>query len=357
LSEKTKSRKLSRELAAIPIERYRMWKDGRKWKAVAGERMSLAEFLGNHADGDGSRIYPSLQSMMRKFRWSNGKVCYLLDDLRELRLLEDTPNYSGPQFHRTRIRKMNLDVFLAMPSYDDMAKLFDEAMAEEIQQSFDLALAQDAEHVKATSGLQDSDFQDSKIEQESKIQDSKIETQDSNIQNQESKIQEQDSKIEVQESKIGGFLDTTVTKTVTQTVTTQTVTSEEPPPLPPIEKTDGGHDGEVFYSWHKQIVAIRMRRHRRIPRLDSYVSRDAQIVCDFLNQRGFSARVVSETIVMPDRLIRLDPETRMEKNMRVLGIQFITPDFGPIKPRDPEVQKEIEEIARVHGFLPDDTKK
>jgi len=342
LSEKAKSRKLSRELAAIPIERYRMWKDGRKWKAVAGERMSLAEFLGNHADGDGSRVYPAISTMMRKFGWCHGKVCYLLDDLRELRLLEDTPNYSGPQFHRTRIRKMNLDVFLAVLSYDDMAKLFDEAMAEEIQRSFDLALAQDAERVKAISGVQDSDFQESKIE-----------IQESNIQNQESKIEVQESKIEVQESKIhvgdNRHLDRHPDRH------TLTVTSE-PPPLPPVQKTDGGRDPEVLYSWHKQIVAIRMGRHRRIPNLDSYVSRDAQIVCDFLTQRGFSARVVSETIVMPDHLIRLNPETRMERNERILGIKFIAPDFGPIKPRDPEVQKKIEEIARAHGFLPDEKK-
>lgn len=36
--------KLSRELAKLPIEKYRLPKDGRKWQAVARNRMMLADF-------------------------------------------------------------------------------------------------------------------------------------------------------------------------------------------------------------------------------------------------------------------------------------------------------------------------
>jgi hypothetical protein len=160
-TEKAKSVKLSRELAEIPIHRYRMAKDTRKWKAVAQNRMALAEFLGNHGDGDGTRIFPAVSTMAKKFGWSESKTYYLLDDLRELRLLEDTPHYSAPKFHRTRVRQLNVSAFLTV---------------------------QDS---KIEVGVQDSDAQmaqDSKIEQESKIQDSKIETQDSKIEVQDSNV-------------------------------------------------------------------------------------------------------------------------------------------------------------------------
>src|SRR5260370_13770044 len=114
----------------------------------------------------------------------------MVDDLRGLRLLKDTGHYSGPQFHRTRVRQMNLAVFLAVPTTDEIQKLFEEDLAE------------DAERTN--------------------IQESIIANQESNIESgaqspgvqhskQESNIQEQESNIASQESKIGGFLDTTVT--------------------------------------------------------------------------------------------------------------------------------------------------
>jgi len=153
----SKSVKLSRSLATIPIDRYRMAKDARKWKAVAQNRMALAEFLGNHGDGDGTRIFPAVATMAKKFGWSESKTYYLLDDLRKLRLLEDTPHYSAPKFHRTRVRQLNVAAFLTV--------------------------------------------QDSKIE---------VGLQDSNAQNaQDSKIESQDSKIEVQDSNV--TLETTAT--------------------------------------------------------------------------------------------------------------------------------------------------
>src|SRR5216684_1535646 len=135
LADNSKSRKLSRELAAVPIEKYRMWKDGRKWNAVARERMALADFLSNFGDADGTRIFPSIKTIMQKFGWSHGKTCYLLDDLRGLRLLQDTGHYSGPQFHRTRVRQMNLAVFLAAPTTDEIQKLFEEALAEDTERT------------------------------------------------------------------------------------------------------------------------------------------------------------------------------------------------------------------------------
>lgn len=107
--------------------------------------------------------------MAKKFGWSESKTYYLLADLKELRLLENTPHYSAPKHHRTRVRQMNIAAFLVHP------------------------------------GLQDRPSQDSKIGQDSKIQDSKIDMQD--------------SKIRVQDSNVTLESKDTVTDTVTVTTT------------------------------------------------------------------------------------------------------------------------------------------
>jgi hypothetical protein len=105
--------RLSRDLGKVPVENYRLAKDGRKWRAIARDRMSLAEWLAIHGDGDGSRIFPSVGSMTRHFGWSRSKTFYLLDDLKTLGLLERDPD--GQKLtgeHGTRIRRMDLAAFL-----------------------------------------------------------------------------------------------------------------------------------------------------------------------------------------------------------------------------------------------------
>ena len=94
--------KLSRDLAKIPVERYKLPSDGRKWQHVARERMALAEWLGVHGDGDGSNIFPAVKSMQDHFGWSHGKTCYLLRDLETLGVLlrDGRHGESGPRKRR-----------------------------------------------------------------------------------------------------------------------------------------------------------------------------------------------------------------------------------------------------------------
>jgi hypothetical protein len=101
--------RLSRDLREIPVHKYRLPKDRRKWKAIARERMALAEWLATHGDADGSNIFPGVTRMMDHFGWSRGKLFYLLADLKELRLLESEGlrRERGP-----RVRRMNLQAFL-----------------------------------------------------------------------------------------------------------------------------------------------------------------------------------------------------------------------------------------------------
>ena len=93
--------KLSRALAKIPVDRYRLPSDGRKWQHIARERMSLAEWLGVHGDGDGSHIYPAIETMRKHFGWSRRKVCYLLRDLEQLKVLVKD-GYHGERGPRQR---------------------------------------------------------------------------------------------------------------------------------------------------------------------------------------------------------------------------------------------------------------
>lgn len=101
--------RLSRNLRDIPVDTYRLPRDGRKWRSRAQDRMVLAGWLATHGDADGSRIWPAVASIMRHFGWSRRKVFYLLADLKELQLME-----SGglTREHGNRVRRMNLRSFL-----------------------------------------------------------------------------------------------------------------------------------------------------------------------------------------------------------------------------------------------------
>jgi len=107
--------RLSRDLREIPVHNYRLPKDRRKWKAIARERMALAEWLATHGDADGSNIFPGVTRMMDHFGWSRGKLFYLLADLKELCLLESEGlrRERGP-----RVRRMNLQAFLGASAQD-----------------------------------------------------------------------------------------------------------------------------------------------------------------------------------------------------------------------------------------------
>jgi hypothetical protein len=196
-SRRSKSVKLSRELAKIPVGKYRLEEDGRKWKAICHDRMGLAGFLGVHGDGDGTRIFLSIKTMMQHFKWSHGKLCYLLEDLRELLLLEDTPNYSH---HGTRIRQMNLAAFLDRP---------EPPLPDPKPRKPKPPKPDSDSGAGDTAGVQHTNGKESNIG----TKESNIGTgeQDAGVQHSEAGVQDttQESKIEGQESNV--TLDTTVT--------------------------------------------------------------------------------------------------------------------------------------------------
>jgi len=78
------------EICKTPIEIFRKPTDGRKWKAAASARKTLAVQLAGYADADGSSIRPSTVTLAAQTGFSRAKVCRLLDDLRELGIMQRT---------------------------------------------------------------------------------------------------------------------------------------------------------------------------------------------------------------------------------------------------------------------------
>jgi hypothetical protein len=106
MADKLKSVHCVRDLRNAPLEEYKFPDDGRTWKHVARNRQALANFLATFADGDGSRIFPTVETMTKHFGWSRATTFRLLADLRALNLLSEKIGLHGES--GPAIRKMDV---------------------------------------------------------------------------------------------------------------------------------------------------------------------------------------------------------------------------------------------------------
>lgn len=74
----------------IPLEQFRKTTDSREWKHMAGQRRALYIEMASFTNADGTNAYPKISTLMLRLGWSHGKVCYILDDLKELGRVERT---------------------------------------------------------------------------------------------------------------------------------------------------------------------------------------------------------------------------------------------------------------------------
>ena len=130
--KKNQSLKCSQQVRNIPLERYRLSTDGRKWKQAARGRSGLLLRLSSYANGDGTfvrngRNYsPSLKTLLNHV--GHGSYYRLVDDLRSAGLLSWTreKHYerriytihipeSGPAFDPEQIP----DSEITGPAFDD----------------------------------------------------------------------------------------------------------------------------------------------------------------------------------------------------------------------------------------------
>ena len=88
----------------IPLEKFRLPEDGRKWKASAFNRSALFKELASFANADGTNIWPSIPTLIKSTGWSRSKVCYTLDELTALGLMERTgrKGQHGPAVRRLK---------------------------------------------------------------------------------------------------------------------------------------------------------------------------------------------------------------------------------------------------------------
>jgi hypothetical protein len=102
--------KCFRDIREIPPSAYSLPNDGRQQKHLCEQRQRLAWLLASFANGDGTRIRPSVQTLATALGKSRRAVTYLLDDLEKLKLLE---NGKLAGFKGTRWRALNLNAFMA----------------------------------------------------------------------------------------------------------------------------------------------------------------------------------------------------------------------------------------------------
>ena len=108
MNSKPSSVKCIRDIRDVPPAAYCLPNDGRQQRHLCEQRQRLAWLLATYADGDGSRIRPSVQTLADRLGKSRRAVTYLLDDLEKLGLLE---NGTLTGFKGTRWRTLKLDAF------------------------------------------------------------------------------------------------------------------------------------------------------------------------------------------------------------------------------------------------------
>jgi hypothetical protein len=97
-------------LRDAPLEEFRLPDDSqRQWKQVARNRQALANYLATYADGDGSRVRPSIPTMMAHFGWSHATNCRLLKNLETLGLQKRVGRYGGS--NGVAVRQISVDIF------------------------------------------------------------------------------------------------------------------------------------------------------------------------------------------------------------------------------------------------------
>jgi hypothetical protein len=88
----------------IPATAYRLPNDGRKSPMLGRERKQLGDFLSTFGDGDGTRIFPSVETMAAALDRSSATIFRRLDDLHALGVLEKEgrKGENGPRIRRLR---------------------------------------------------------------------------------------------------------------------------------------------------------------------------------------------------------------------------------------------------------------
>jgi hypothetical protein len=86
---KTKQPTPSLDAYKIKIESLKLPSDGRAWKHAAAQRKTLLMHFISFGDRHGNHIFPGIGLLMERTGWSHGKVCYVIEELKELKAIEN----------------------------------------------------------------------------------------------------------------------------------------------------------------------------------------------------------------------------------------------------------------------------
>jgi len=75
------------EVKVLPIQAYRLPRDGRRWAQACLSRRAVCQALASFANADGSSIFPSIETLYQEIGLSERLIKYRLDDLEELGFL------------------------------------------------------------------------------------------------------------------------------------------------------------------------------------------------------------------------------------------------------------------------------
>jgi hypothetical protein len=285
----------SRAVRDLPLDRFLLPTDGRKWKSSARARAAMLQYIAQWANPDGTfeRDVPGSQKPIN-YSPSEKKI---------------TQRFDRASFYR-RTKDLWLLNLLNWDRADHYSR-----------RAYTITV--DAAPIGFAASLWP----------RHQVSDSREIT--SQIQNNRSQIRGE----QVADSRETGRTSETYPSLPSLSCAPSAYPSTPRPPKSSIEKTDGGLGKDRLYFWHDQLIAIHMGRKSRIPNLERNAERheSAAEICDFLNMRGFHARIVTGTAIVTDHIPRLDPTTRHERNLVNCGL--MTPEqarLACIPPRKSE---------------------
>jgi hypothetical protein len=109
----------------LPLERFKLSTDGRKWRALARTRRALLLELATYANPDGTftrdeRNYSPRAKTLEK-TWCRSTAYCREDDLRDLGLL----SWTRPDHYHPRVYRIHLDVPEQVPDSQEQAADFE----------------------------------------------------------------------------------------------------------------------------------------------------------------------------------------------------------------------------------------
>lgn len=291
--DQAKPRGASLTVRDLPLERFRLPGDGRKWKCVAQARASLLQYIALWANDDGSFLKDRPGQQPRNYSPSEKRLTQrfssatLYRHTRDLYLL-DLLEWDRKNRHERRVYRITAD--RPYPTdFQPREKHLSDSGEPDLSNStpeVSNSTSPDLSNSIGTSHIRSSDLSHS------------------------------------QSGPLTSECDPLVSSGFP-------LEHQEPPYIPPAAKTAamGDMNGAQLFSWGTELLAVTFGKRKRLPSLARLFASPAQDVADFLTVKGFAARIVTEPTLMPGHLIDLRAQSENERSMCAGSFSRTTEDY------------------------------